>query len=414
MPPTARQEWLGRWAPFTRAGRAARDYRTIAASGLFDPDWYRDFAPELDERADPLLHFLRQGAAELRDPGPGFSLRGYLAAHPGRVKPGTNPLLHFLRHGRGLAPVPALAPPDPAEGDADKGVPDPALPGDARWLAPPPAAPRRVAVVAHVYYPVLWPAMARYIANMPVPFDLYATVPAPAGRQLVAAIRARFPGAAILASANRGRDLRPFLMILRRLLAARCETVCKVHSKHSPHRNDGSAWRREMFRALLDTPATAQRILDAFAADGRLGLVAPVGHLLPLDGYCGEAGNADGVRWLADRARLGPLPRDAKFAGGSMFWLRPAALASALAHAFEPEAFAPEDGAIDATLAHAWERFTGIAVSAAGYRLADTAALGLAAGADAAARRTARYGAPKRLSPAMDALLFSPAFVHAG
>ncbi|HUO22888.1 MAG TPA: FkbM family methyltransferase [Caulobacteraceae bacterium] len=93
---------LGRWAP--GRGRAVRersaDYNTIAASALFDAQWYLQAYPDVAEAGmDPALHYLLRGGIDARSPGPLFDAPRYLAANPDVAAAGHNPLLHFLRHG---------------------------------------------------------------------------------------------------------------------------------------------------------------------------------------------------------------------------------------------------------------------------------------------------------------------------
>ncbi len=92
---------LGAWraaaqAEQQEAAAAAR----LRASPLFDAAWYlarhADIAAAGD---DPVLHYLRHGAAELRDPGPFFSTSHYLAQYPDVAAAGHNPLLHYLECG---------------------------------------------------------------------------------------------------------------------------------------------------------------------------------------------------------------------------------------------------------------------------------------------------------------------------
>jgi hypothetical protein len=64
-----------------------------------DP-WY--LAQNTDVAAagiDPLLHYLRRGPAEGRDPNPLFDTDWYLARNPDVAAAGINPLLHYLRNG---------------------------------------------------------------------------------------------------------------------------------------------------------------------------------------------------------------------------------------------------------------------------------------------------------------------------
>lgn len=92
--------------------RVARDRRLVAASPLFDRDWYLDTYPDVAAGgADPAGHYVRFGAAEGRDPGPAFSGRAYFEANQDVARTRVNPLVHFERFGR--AEGRPLSPPRP-------------------------------------------------------------------------------------------------------------------------------------------------------------------------------------------------------------------------------------------------------------------------------------------------------------
>jgi glycosyltransferase involved in cell wall biosynthesis len=77
-----------------------RDAALLRGSGSFDTDHYRLQNPDVAEAGlDPVLHYLRFGAAEGRDPSPSFNTDYYLRANPDVAENGINPLLHFLRYG---------------------------------------------------------------------------------------------------------------------------------------------------------------------------------------------------------------------------------------------------------------------------------------------------------------------------
>ncbi len=85
-----------------RRGRqkARADRQMVSGSIFFDPTWYREQNPDVAATAtDPVDHFLAFGAQEGRDPGPLFSLAGYLKANPDVAGTGVNPLLHYLKFG---------------------------------------------------------------------------------------------------------------------------------------------------------------------------------------------------------------------------------------------------------------------------------------------------------------------------
>ena len=77
----------------------------IQSSGKFNADWYLQNYPDValhpNFSRQPVVHYLKFGAFEGRDPGPDFSSDDYLDAHPQLRAAGINPLVHFLTEGRG-------------------------------------------------------------------------------------------------------------------------------------------------------------------------------------------------------------------------------------------------------------------------------------------------------------------------
>lgn len=94
--------WVKRRLNVTAATPAeAAGARDLRKSRLFDGVWYLSTYPEVARSGlSPALHYLRQGAAEGKDPGPEFSTKHYLARHPQIVGSTVNPLLNHLRTGQ--------------------------------------------------------------------------------------------------------------------------------------------------------------------------------------------------------------------------------------------------------------------------------------------------------------------------
>lgn len=78
--------------------------RKIAASDLFDAQWYFDQNPDIARNKlfakNPALHYLLHGGYEGRDPSPRFSNWSYLNRHRDIARAGFNPLLHYICHGK--------------------------------------------------------------------------------------------------------------------------------------------------------------------------------------------------------------------------------------------------------------------------------------------------------------------------
>lgn len=82
-------------------GSARARSELLTASGLFDGDWYLAvYRDVLDADLDPATHYALSGAAEGRDPGPGFNAAAYCRRHGLDQRTGVDPLIHYLEYGR--------------------------------------------------------------------------------------------------------------------------------------------------------------------------------------------------------------------------------------------------------------------------------------------------------------------------
>lgn len=78
-----------------------RDVAIVRTCDLFDAAWYKARHPGVDWAAqDPVLHYLREGAAAGFAPGPDFDGVAYLAQHRDVRRSGMNPLVHYAAFGR--------------------------------------------------------------------------------------------------------------------------------------------------------------------------------------------------------------------------------------------------------------------------------------------------------------------------
>lgn len=82
-------------------GLVSPQYRLAKRSGFFDHSFYLDqYQDVAASGADPLVHYVTKGFAELRQPFPLFFALYYLQQIPALVKNNESPLRHFLRLGR--------------------------------------------------------------------------------------------------------------------------------------------------------------------------------------------------------------------------------------------------------------------------------------------------------------------------
>ena len=241
--------------------------------------------------------------------------------------------------------------------------------------------PLRVGVHAHVYHSDLLPEIAARLSRLPPGTAIFVTTVGngtPAiGTDLFASIEHYIPHATIVSVPNRGRDIWPFMMLLRDGAFRDVDIVLKIHTKRSPHLQPspiaGAAWRRRMLFELLGSTAAIKAIVNRFAQTPNLGLIGPAGLRVPsylLRPRQALSGNASATRMLADRAGINPLILD--FFAGSMFWARPCALEPLRKLDLSASDFPQERGQVDGTLHHAIERLFVPAAKCAGFRVEDT------------------------------------------
>jgi hypothetical protein len=341
----------GRIAELDKQVQALR----VAHRELVGSPEYRMVAPL--RRVQEWLRLARQDRrrrGELRAPG--------AVRHPGRDSSG---------------PLVGIAAPDITDSQAQR---SPLLARTRDWvagaqLAPPkrlPARPpsgRRVLVIAHVFYPDLWPELADHIERIPEPFDLVVTVVAGISDGMAAAVIARFPDCLVHTVANRGRDMLPLLEVLDLGVVSGHAAILKVHTKKSAHRLDGSSWRSAMLDSLCPPGAGTSLIIELLSQDPAAAIVAPEGYIRGAEfwGGCGPA-----VAAIAHRAGVGFDPRAVWFPAGSMFWCRPEVLAGLQAPGLTQDDFEYEVAALDATTAHALERYIGVVAAVAGAEVVST------------------------------------------
>jgi lipopolysaccharide biosynthesis protein len=227
----------------------------------------------------------------------------------------------------------------------------------------------KIAVVVHIYYTEVWPELASAICNIPQDFDLFVTLVTGASDGLAPTIRDRFPNAHVLLVDNHGRDIFPFLALIRTGALFNYELICKVHTKRSPHDGGGEEWRKSLVDGILGSTELAKRILNAFRLDPDLGLVVATGQIFEGRTYWGinEARSAQLLR----RIGLNESAFERHFAGGSMFWIRPFILRTIDGMRLGYDDFEPEPISNDGFTAHAVERLFSSVCHDAGMRVQD-------------------------------------------
>jgi hypothetical protein len=243
------------------------------------------------------------------------------------------------------------------------------------------------AIFIHAYYLDVFDEILQRIVDEGIHCPLYVTTPETQEKDAARILADKGLEAQVMPCSNRGRDVLPFLTHLHRIQQDGHSYVLKLHTKKSPHREDGAAWRNELFAQFLNR-RNLEQVVSAFDRQPDLGIAGPEMHILPIDDHLVE--NAAHLGKLT--ARLGQsfenaLTRDS-FVAGTMFFARFSALVPILKLGLGAEDFEQEAGQVDGTLAHALERAFGISARINNRRVASFESILLSRSNRRAAKRS--------------------------
>lgn len=369
--------------------------RTAQASGMFDPVYYRGAYPAIAGMFHrvPLRHYIVFGEKRGYRPNPDFSPSAYLRYNPDVEALGMSPFFHYTLSGHKEQRITKELP----KVEEMPEVMRPVLRFDAaRETA-------RFAVVAHIYYPDVWPEFAKTLAALEIPFDLFVTLTyrGDETEALMEQIREEFPKAALVPVANRGRDILPFMTLVNVGALDGYEAVCKLHTKKSPHREDGDHWRRHLVGGILPETGLAP-LLETFLADRDSAFWVADGQHYTGTEWWGT--NLEVTRHLLRRLEIEISPDVLSFPAGSIYWMKPLIIGLLKALRLHEDHFDIETAQVDGTIAHAIERVMGFLATAAGQGVAQTSQLQQA---HAVAQKTP---AKKALTPQFTTAFYLPQF----
>lgn len=343
-----------------------RMLRAVRGSGMFDPVYYRGAYPLIHPvfHRFPLRHYIVFGEKRGFRPNPDFSPAAYLRYNPDVAKSGMSPFHHWVVGGHREARVHKELP-------KVEELPETLTP---RLRFEQERATARYAVVMHIYYPDLWPEFAETLRRLTLDFDLYVTLTyrGDETEDLAREIRGEFPCATVIPLENRGRDLLPFLTLVNSGALDPYEAVCKIHTKKSPHREDGDHWRRHLIDGVLPEEGL-ETLLEIFLADPDAAFWVADGQYYADTKWWGS--NFEITRTLLRRIEIEIDRERLSFPAGSIYWLKPLMLELLRRMALNADQFDREEAQVDGTLAHGLERAMGLIGEAAGQTVRQTTEL---------------------------------------
>ena len=232
------------------------------------------------------------------------------------------------------------------------------------------AAPGRIALQLHLFYPELAEVYADYFRNIPYNFDLLISIATEDHRSQCEEVFGKLDNVSIMdirLGPNVGRDLAPMLCSFSQSLLG-YKYFAHFHTKKSPHAPKLEGWRRHLLDTLLGDGERIRRIMKLFEDNENIGMVYPEAYKALGYHWNEWMGNRKNAEILARHLGIKVLPDCClEFPAGSMFWARTEALADILGAEWNWEMFERGNEASDGTTVHAIERLLSFAVMAKGF-----------------------------------------------
>lgn len=229
--------------------------------------------------------------------------------------------------------------------------------------------PLPLAVVIHVFYPDLVPALLERLEVIDVPFDLVVTNAS--GVELdLSGTSAR--SVTVLEVDNRGRDVWPFLQVVQSGRLDGYDAVLKLHTKKSPQgvatslaATSGHEWREKLVDSILGSRESFRQAF-ALVTEGAAGVACHDGSIAGPEDW---DTNHRAVRHLARRIGLRVPAARLRFPAGSIFLMRGSLVPALQRLRMTSEDFEAEDSHAYTTTAHAVERLMGYVARSGGLEV---------------------------------------------
>lgn len=342
----------------------------IRKSKFFNSNYY--LRTNTDVKAlgiDPAEHYLIQGWKEGRNPSRDFNTNYYLSAYNDVKDLGINPLVHYEESGHKELRFTKMFEIDEEKCFKKADINNIEIEEDL-------SVDIKIAIVCHIYYTELVDELINYFKNINHPFEIFISTSHKNINYIQNKFSIKLPEIKtnIIGYSNRGRDIAPFLSILKNNLM-NYDLVCKIHTKKSNHDINLTGWRKYLLDNLLGNFQIINKIINEFIKNEKLGAVWPVSFpyitQLGLENGWGTIQNSSQNLETAIKhfpeLDLGNINGDFDFPQGSMFWFRPKALELLVSKNITTLNFDEEERQIDNTLAHVVERLIGIIVNKSGF-----------------------------------------------
>jgi len=198
------------------------------------------------------------------------------------------------------------------------------------------------ALVWHLYHIDMFEEMNKEMQACVEYFDIYISINHECSLDDIKKVLSVYPYANIFMFENRGRDILPFLKIFQIIQKLGYDSLCKIHTKKSVHRDDGLDWGKVLRTRLFNNK---DKILNSFQNDANIGAYVAKGSL---GGHESIGLNKNNIEYACKLLNIA-YTNDFSFAKGTMFWCKPKAIYQLASSKLNSKYFVIENCELDAT-----------------------------------------------------------------
>ncbi|MFC4991182.1 rhamnan synthesis F family protein [Rubritalea tangerina] len=227
------------------------------------------------------------------------------------------------------------------------------------YLNSPRKGESQYAVALHLYHYDLWEEFEKNILEVDDLVDLYVNLIDHGGEEadlIAKKIRSSFPNAVILKFPNHGRDILPFMQLVRSGALSSYKAIIKLHTKKS---RGAERWRERLVNSIM---YDREHVLSLFQImeNEDVGLIGSEKDIH--GGYNLWKYNIEGVKKMVAQLGLSYAGLDSypDFLAGSIFIIKGSVLDASKNLEFESCDWPPEAGQQDGTVGHQVERLFSI------------------------------------------------------
>ena len=181
-------------------------------------------------------------------------------------------------------------------------------------------------IICHLFYPSIATELLQKLKYLDTQESCFLFNISPADsedKKLISDAKTFFPHSLIFTIPRKGRDIGAKLMLINAALqlGIQSKTTLIIHDKNSPHVDNGSSWRNELFKII--EPKYQEKVFTLFQKNADAGIVGAAKYI---QNEYSEASNSflssNNFQIKEQLKKYKIRTKDYSFIAGNIFWIR--------------------------------------------------------------------------------------------